>query len=130
MRLLLDTHIALWAVYEPGKLSSAARDLLLQPNAQVFVSAASLWEIAIKNAARPQSLPPVQEARADFARSGFRELQVSGSVMPVFENLPVLHGDPFDRVLVAQAFAEPMRLLTHDGRLPAYDLSGKIILRC
>jgi len=48
----------------------------------------------------------------------------------VFENLPVLHGDPFDRVLVAQAFAEPMRLLTHDGRLPAYDLSGKIILRC
>ena len=130
MRLLLDTHIALWAVYEMGKLPDTARGLLLQPEAEVFVSIASLWEIAIKNAARPGSLPPVGEARADFARSGFKELPLPGSVMAVFESLPVLHGDPFDRMLVAQAFVEPMRLLTHDGRLSAYDISGKIIVRC
>lgn len=130
MRLLLDTHIALWAVYQSGKLPSIARKLLLQANVEAFVSSASLWEIAIKNAAKPGSLPPVREARADFARAGFQELAVIGDVMPVFENLPVLHGDPFDRMLVAQAFAEPMRLLTHDGRLSAYDMSGAMIVRC
>ena len=130
MRLLLDTHIALWSVYESGKLPAVARNQLLQPNVEVFVSAASLWEIAIKNASRPGSLPPVGEARADFALAGFRELPVQGNVMSMFESLPVLHGDPFDRMLVAQAFSEPMRLITHYGKLSAYDVSGRMIVVC
>lgn len=131
MRLLLDTHIALWSVYEPDRLPYRARALLTAPGAEAFISVASLWEIAIKNSKHPGLLPPVAIARADFAEAGFRELPITGAVMAQVESLQTdIHSDPFDRLLVATAFSEPMRLITHDRKVHAYDHTGRLILLC
>jgi PIN domain nuclease of toxin-antitoxin system len=130
MRFLLDTHIALWAVYKPDALPKKAQRAMLREGAELYVSAASLWEIALKNTKKPGLLPPVAEARDDFAQAGFHELPVHGHVMQQLESLPMIHADPFDRLLVATAFVEPMHLLTHDIQLRAYDEAGKIIVVC
>jgi len=121
VRYLLDTHIALWATYQPRKLPVRAKALLTTPDLEVHVSAASLWEIAVKNAAQPGELPPVAQAIADFAKAGFRELPVTSRAMAFFEKLPMLHKDPFDRMLVSQAATEGLTLLTADQRVSAYD---------
>jgi PIN domain nuclease of toxin-antitoxin system len=121
VRYLLDTHIALWATYRSRKLSAAARALLAAENIEVHVSAASLWEIAVKNAAQPGELPPVSQAITDFAKAGFRELPVTSRAMAFFERLPMLHKDPFDRMLVSQASTEGLTLLTADEKVSAYD---------
>ena len=121
MRYLLDTHVALWATYRSRKLSAAARAILVGEGIEVYVSAASLWEIAVKNAAQPGELPPVAEAIADFAKAGFRELPVTSRAMAFFERLPMLHKDPFDRMLVSQASTEGLMLLTADEKVSAYD---------
>jgi PIN domain nuclease of toxin-antitoxin system len=121
VRYLLDTHIALWATYRSRKLSVAARAILATESIEAYVSAASLWEIAVKNAVRPGELPPVAEAIADFAKAGFRELPVTSRAMAFFERLPMLHKDPFDRMLVSQASTEGLTLLTADEKVSAYD---------
>ena len=121
MRYLLDTHIALWATYRSRKLSAAARAILATEGIEVYVSAASLWEIAVKNAAQPGELPPVAETIIDFAKAGFRELPVTNRAMVFFERLPMLHKDPFDRMLVSQASTEGLTLLTADEKVSAYD---------
>lgn len=127
MRYLLDTHIALWATYRSRKLSAAARAILATESIEACISAASLWEIAIKNAAQPGELPPVAEAIADFARAGFRELPVTSRAMAFFERLPMLHKDPFDRMLVSQASTEGLVLLTADEKVSAYDSTGAFV---
>jgi PIN domain nuclease of toxin-antitoxin system len=121
VRYLLDTHIALWATYKPRKLSATARAILAAEGIEVHVSAASLWEIAVKNAAQPGELPPVIQAIVDFAKAGFRELPVTSRAMVFFERLPILHKDPFDRMLVSQASTEGLMLLTADEKVGAYD---------
>ena len=130
MRLLLDTHIALWAVAGDPRLSSHAADLIAEPANDVFVSAASLWEIAIKHAlARggPNDMPiSAQEALGYFRSAGYSMLVVSDEHAIAVEQLPMLHADPFDRILVAQALAVPLRLITRDVRVAAY--SDSIIL--
>ena len=130
MRLLLDTHIALWAVYKPERLSEKARQLLTGENVEVFVSAASIWEIAIKNNRYPGQLPTVAEACADFTAAGFQDLPIHKQVMPVLESLPNLHSDPFDRLLIATAFFEPMHLLTQDIKIAEYDATGNVVILC
>ena len=115
MNLLLDTHIALWAVEDNPRLSQAARTLILDPSATLYVSVVSLWEIAIKHALGrgPEAMPmPAADAHRFFEASGF--------VILALEPLPRHHDDPFDRLLVATALSEPYRLLTHDARLAAY----------
>ncbi|WP_338414959.1 type II toxin-antitoxin system VapC family toxin [uncultured Sphaerotilus sp.] len=131
MRLLLDTHIALWSVYEPDRLPRRAHALLTAPDVEAFVSVATLWEIAIKNSKHPGLLPPVAVARADFAEAGFREFPITGEVMAQVELLQTdIHGDPFDRLLIATAFSEPMHLVTHDRKVGAYDPAMRLILLC
>ena len=130
MRLLLDTHIALWASYKVKALPSKAFTLLSAAQTEAFVSVASLWEIAIKNAKYPGSFPPVSDIRAIFIQSGFRELPIAPEALSQVESLPTLHADPFDRLLIATAFAEPMQLLTADKRLAAYDPGGHLISIC
>jgi PIN domain nuclease of toxin-antitoxin system len=124
VRLLLDTHVALWAISGDRRLSKRARAAILDPGAEVFVSAVSLWEIAIKHAlgrTGPNAMPvSASQASIWFAESGFGELAVTGAHAVAVERLPPLHSDPFDRLLVAQAIAEPMRLLTHDATLARY----------
>ena len=127
MNLLLDTHIALWAITDDPKLPPAARTLITMPDNFVWVSAASVWEIAIKRALGRGDMPvSSQQALEFFKQSGYRILPIDAAHTTVVENLPAHHQDPFDRILVAQALSEPMRLITHDAAVALY--SDSIIL--
>jgi PIN domain nuclease of toxin-antitoxin system len=121
--LLLDTHIALWAVTDDLHLSEAARALIVEPANEVFISVAAIWEITIKHALRRRvSAMPVsaQTALHDFLAAGFLMLDIVPAHVLALEALPGLHGDPFDRIMVAQALSTPLRLLTRDTKIAAY----------
>jgi PIN domain nuclease of toxin-antitoxin system len=124
VRLLLDTHIALWAIADDDRLSARARALIDDPDNEIVVSAATVWEIAIKHALSrggPNAMPiSGQEALGYFKDAGFQLLSISPAHTVAIEALAPLHADPFDRILVAQAMAIPLRLLTHDQRVAAY----------
>ena len=124
MRLLLDTHIALWAIADHPNLGERARALIDDPGNQVFVSAVTVWEIAIKHALRPEgpNAMPItgNQALGWFEAAQFDMLPISPRHTAAIDTLPPLHADPFDRLLVAQALTEPLRLLTRDQRVAAY----------
>ena len=124
MNLLLDTHVALWAVLTPGRLSPIARDRISDPAIDILVSSASIWEIAIKHRlkrGRADDMPlSGKDAAAAFRDAGYLILPVTAAHAAAVDDLPPLHADPFDRMLVAQALTEPLRLLTRDARLAAY----------
>lgn len=121
MNLLLDTHVALWAITDSPKLPQKARDLIASPKTTVWVSAASVWEIAIKHALGRGDMPVSgRDAARYFAESGYRFLVIEAEHVLAVEDLPRHHQDPFDRILVAQARVEPMRLMTHDPLLARY----------
>lgn len=121
MNLLLDTHVALWAITDSPKLSQKARDLLLSPKTTVWVSAANIWEIAIKYSLGRGDMPvSSQDAVRYFQESGYRFLAVETEHAIAVQELPAHHQDPFDRMLVAQALIEPMRLMTHDPLVALY----------
>jgi len=121
MRLLVDTHLLLWATARSRRLPKEARQLLEDPANEIFFSAASLWEIVIKAALRkPDFKADVALLRPALAEMGFAELPVSGAHAERLASLPPLHEDPFDRMLVAQSLAEPLVLLTNDGVLAGY----------
>ena len=124
MRFLLDTHIAVWWVTSDPRLPDGARILISDPANDVHVSAASVWEIAIKSALRrghPDDMKMSgQEALADFERTGFALMPIEPEHAAAVDDLGQFHGDPFDRLLVAQAGKEDMRLLTHDRKLLPY----------
>ncbi|MDZ4842671.1 MAG: type II toxin-antitoxin system VapC family toxin [Hyphomicrobium aestuarii] len=123
MNVLLDTHIALWAVEDNSRLSRAARDVILDPTVDLFVGIVSLWEIAIKHALQrgTEAMPmSAADALQYFQIAGFDILPVTTSHIVTLEELPRHHDDPFDRMLVAMALSEPYRLLTHHKRLGAY----------
>lgn len=121
MRLLLDTHIALWAISDDPKLSSAGRVLVTNPDNVIMVSAVAFLEIAVKRARRAHALSISAEKALELClTAGFELLSVSPRHAAAVESLPLLHGDPFDRLLVAQALVEPLRLVTHDKRAASY----------
>jgi len=124
VKLLLDTHIALWAIADDDNLSAKARALIDDADNEIVVSAATGWEISIKHAlARggPNDMPiSGQEALGYFKDAGFELLSISPNHAAAVETLVPRHGDPFDRILVAQALTTPLWLLTHDQRILAY----------
>jgi PIN domain nuclease of toxin-antitoxin system len=124
MRLLLDTHVALWAIADDARLSARARSLISADDAALFVSVVSLWEIAIKFArrrGRPNDMViSAAEAARNLMAGGCEILPVTPAHALAMENLPPLHRDPFDRMLIAQAQAEPLRLITADAQMSAY----------
>lgn len=121
MNLLLDTHVALWAITDSPNLPQRARDLIESPKTTVWVSAANVWEIAIKHGLGRGDMPVSgQDAVRYFRESGYRFLPVEAEHAIAVEELPAHHQDPFDRILVAQALIEPLRLLTHDSRVALY----------
>ena len=121
MNLLLDTHLLLWAAGEPDRLSVRARSLMEdQDNALVF-SAASLWEITIKaGLGRADFQIDPHLLRRGLIENGYEELPVTGQHAIAVGQLPDVHRDPFDRILVAQATVEGLLLLTHDPLVQAY----------
>jgi PIN domain nuclease of toxin-antitoxin system len=118
MKLLLDTQILLWVMRDARELSAAARDFIERAD-DVYVSSVSLWESAIKAAMGKLPLAP-QALEAGALRAGFIPLPVTWAHALAVDALPMLHRDPFDRMLVAQAVSEPLQLLTHDAKLARY----------
>jgi len=126
LRLLLDTHVALWAVAGSPRLGAGARSLIEDPANEIWVSAVSLWEITIKHALGRERMPVSgREAAEWFSTSGYRFLPVDAEHALGVSDLPPLHADPFDRLLVSQSLLEPMRLLSSDLRVQAY--GGNVI---
>lgn len=121
MKLLLDTHLLLWAAGAPERLSDTARTLLTEPTNELFFSAASLWEVAIKRGlGRSDFQVDPRVLRRNLLDNGYQELPVASEHAVSIANLPPLHKDPFDRLLVAQAMVEGITLLTSDAQLAQY----------
>lgn len=121
MRLLLDTHVLLWAAGRPEKISAAARDLLLAAENRLFFSAAAFWEIVIKLAiGRDDFRVDPRRLRQRLVVHGYTELPVTSEHALRVASLPPLHKDPFDRLMLAQALAEGMHLVTADSTVAQY----------
>ena len=122
MRLLLDTHSFLWFLLNDLRFSAAANGLIADANNDIEISPASYWEIAIKISLGKYSLPERYEVfvEREIAANDFRILPIIPKHTAALTAMPFHHRDPFDRLLVAQAIAEPLRLLTADAALKAY----------
>ena len=122
MSFLLDTHVLLWAAGAPERLPADIRQLVEDPATELIFSAASLWEVAIKNSlARADFNVDVRLLRRKLLENDYTELAVTGAHAVAVNSLPPIHKDPFDRILVAQAQVEMVTLLTADeimGRYP------------
>jgi PIN domain nuclease of toxin-antitoxin system len=119
--LLIDTHLLLWAAGEPQKLSKKARRLLDDPASQLWFSAASLWEVAIKHGlGREDFRVEPRRLRRGLLDNGWRELAISSEHAVATLDLPSHHMDPFDRMLLAQAQVEGLALVTSDELVARY----------
>ena len=127
MKLLVDTHLLLWSASSPARISRKTRALLNDPNNELFFSAASLWEISIKNTlGRDDFSVDNGLLRRGLLDNGWQELAIDGGHAIAVERLPALHKDPFDRMLVAQAQEEGMVLVTTDKVLQQYQVTVKL----
>lgn len=123
MRLLLDTHTLIWALGFSGDLPQSVRRLLTDPRNQVYASAVNIFEVASKRVVTRRSSPEVASERLLRATeaAGYPLLPVTPEHAVAVEGLATFHGDPFDRLLLAQAQVEGLQLVTHDERLAQYD---------
>jgi PIN domain nuclease of toxin-antitoxin system len=121
MKLLLDTHMLLWAASSPDRLPAAARQLLEDPLNELLFSAASLWEIVIKRGlGRSDFQVDARVLRRGLLDNGYQELAITSEHAVSIDSLPPIHKDPFDRILVAQATVEGITLLTADALVAKY----------
>ncbi len=121
MKLLLDTHLLLWAAGQPDRLSADAHSLIEDIDNELLFSAASLWEVAIKRGlGREDFQADARLLRRGLLDNGYRELPIVSDHVVAIESLPPIHRDPFDRVLVAQATVEGITLLTLDPVVAQY----------
>ncbi|MDP9178786.1 MAG: type II toxin-antitoxin system VapC family toxin [Gemmatimonadota bacterium] len=121
MKLLLDTQLLLWAAGQPERLSATARKQINNPKNELLFSAASLWEIAIKNSlGREDFRVEPRLLRRGLLDNGYAELPVTSQHAVNIDDLAPLHKDPFDRLLLAQALTEGITLLTSDAQLAQY----------
>lgn len=125
MKVLLDTHLLLWWLADARELTAEARALITAPENPVFVSAASVWELRIKEALGKVKLP------ADFAavldQQPFERLSVTVTHAHQVRELPMHHRDPFDRMLIAQARCDGLTLLTHDEVVSRYEVDHRLV---
>jgi PIN domain nuclease of toxin-antitoxin system len=121
MKFLLDTHLLLWAAAEPRRLSKQARALIDNPDNDLLFSAASLWEVAIKQGlGRGDFKVDARLLRRGLLDNGYSELPIISDHVVAIDSLPPIHKDPFDRILVAQATVEGVTLLTIDSVVSQY----------
>ena len=121
MRLLLDTHALVWALSDPKKLSAAVRQALENPAHEIFVSVASAWELAIKNALGKIRFP-FEELAHELAEAGFELLPVRLEHALSVRHLPQHHRDPFDRLLIAQSTHEGLTFVSRDKAFSRYEV--------
>lgn len=124
MRVLLDTHAFLWWNLDDGRLSGTARDVIRDGRNEIFVSVASIWEVAIKAAKGKLDLPtdPATYVNDRLQRNRWSPMAIEHPHVMRAASLPMIHADPFDRVLVAQAQVEALPLITTDAALTRYDV--------
>lgn len=122
MKILLDSHVIYWWLGMPEKLIPSAMELLQDESHELVVSSASLWELHLKAGKGKLAFP--REIRAELERQGFEELPVSWRHAELVRNLPVIHQDPFDRMLIAQAMAESLTLMTRDSFVQQYNVAS------
>jgi PIN domain nuclease of toxin-antitoxin system len=128
MKFLLDTHLLLWAAGEPKRLSAVARQLINTPANELLFSAASVWEVAIKRGlGRKDFQADPRLLRRGLLDNGYEELPIQSDHVVAVENLPPIHKDPFDRLLVAQATVEGITLLTADSIVAQYPGSIRMV---
>ena len=121
MNYILDTHLLLWASASPERLSSAARELIEESSNELYFSAASLWEIIIKNNLGRQDFQvDVHVLRRGLVDNGYYELAITSEHIIAIDCLPTIHKDPFDRILIAQSTIEGITLLTVDAVVAKY----------
>lgn len=120
-RLLLDTHVLLWVLGEPKKLSPELREMISDGASEVYVSAASAWEIEVKQALGKLRAP--EDLERQLAEARLEELPVRIKHAAALRRLPPLHRDPFDRLLIAQAQVEQLTLVTRDEKFRSYDVA-------
>jgi len=121
MRLLLDTHILLWWLYDPARLRRSVVAAIATPENDVFVSAAVAWELSIKQALGRLTFP-LDDYRAILDQGGFAPLPIDAGHAIAAGQLRRLHGDPFDRMMIAQAILERLTLVTEDPQILRYDV--------
>ena len=124
MKLLLDTHVVLWALQDSCNLPLTIRDEIKDESNEIYVSAVSLWEIAIKHKKQPKTFPfSAEQIRNYCQRAGFIFLSLSLDSISTYERYDFsAHLDPFDQMLVAQSACNNMRLITHDKELTKYNV--------
>lgn len=127
MKFLLDTHFLLWTAEESDRLPKEFVKLVEDDRNELIFSVVSIWEVAIKVRCRPNFDITAGLLRRFLLDNSFEELQVTGEHAAAVENLPSIHGDPFDRLLVAQAFSEGLVLLTVDRTLAQYGGSVRLM---
>ncbi len=124
IKILLDTHVLLWVAGEPKQLSAQARKLLEDPQNQLYFSVASLWEVSIKNKlGRTDFKVDLPVLRRNLLDYGFEEIAINSTHTLAVEVLPNIHKDPFDRMLIAQAIAEGITLMTADSVVAEYPVA-------
>lgn len=127
MRILLDTHILLWALTASDKLSQKAREIITSMENNIFYSTASIWEVSIKHSLHPEHMPVSGKELSKYCmKAGYEMLAIRDEHVYTLETLKreegaPNHNDPFDRIMVAQAKAEDMLFLTHDSLIPYYN---------
>ena len=133
MKILLDTHIALWAVLKTEALSSETKEILLSKNNEIFYSVISIWEVSLKHSINPENMKiTASEFRQLCQDSGFIEIPIEHQHILGLDSLTQKEGypehkDPFDRLLLSQAVTEKAKFLTHDSKISTFD-TGNIIL--
>ena len=121
MRLLIDTHVLIWLMVGSPKLTNRCLDLLRSEGCELFFSAASLWEVALKHERKPDKIPVAAEQVGRYCREcGIRQVPVRFEHALKISELDKIHADPFDRMLVSQALVEGMKLVSHDEDVIAY----------
>ena len=121
MRYLLDTHLLLWIAFEPKELSAGEKKVILDQRNEMIFSVISIWEIAIKiSKSKDSDFPSFAALRTGLLLNGYQELPVFGRHTLELQNLPPLHKDPFDRMLIAQARSDGLILLTRDRIIQEY----------
>jgi PIN domain nuclease of toxin-antitoxin system len=123
MTYLLDTQILLWAVTEDPRLSRSVRKVIQNPDNVINVSVASIWEIVIKVAIKKLKYPKLIDSKDILKKSGFKILPITIEHALEVRNLPLYHGDPFDRIIIAQSRVEKCTLITTDRQIRRYALS-------
>jgi PIN domain nuclease of toxin-antitoxin system len=120
-RYLLDTHILLWWLSDDKKLVKKTKDLIAKPTTRIFVSTVSIWEIVIKKSLNKLTVP--DNLKEMLYASDFEILPITIDHALYLEQLPIIHNDPFDRLLIAQCAVEKLILITADKIIPKYDIS-------